>query len=70
MAPDVESTAIEEPVDSQAVQARFNPWWILGAILVVLAVVLGVRTLRKASDDLADAITTDDLIPGDEPPAG
>jgi hypothetical protein len=69
MAPDVERAAFEEPVDPQAVKSRFNPWWLLGAILFVLAVVLGVRSLRKASDDLADAVTTDDLVPGDEPSA-
>jgi hypothetical protein len=69
MAPELESTALEEQVDSQAVKARFNPWWILGIILLVLGVVLGIRTLRKASDDLADAVTADDANPGEEPPS-
>jgi len=34
--------------DAQAVKGGVSVWWILGAIFVVIAVVLGVRSVRKA----------------------
>jgi hypothetical protein len=69
MAPELESTALEEPVDSQAVKARFNPWWLLGAVLLVLAVVLGVRSVRKSKSARSEEILIEEISidPGDEP---
>jgi small-conductance mechanosensitive channel len=40
--------AVEEKAEAQTVKRRLSPWWILGAIFVVLAVVLGVRGVRKS----------------------
>ncbi len=61
MAPELESTALEESVDSQAVKARFNPWWLLGAVLLVLAVVLGVRSVRKAKNARIEEIMIEEI---------
>jgi hypothetical protein len=55
--------------DAQATERRVNPWWILGAIFVVLAIVLGIRSVRKkaAKDALEDFGGTPEFgEPGDE----
>ena len=69
MAPELDSAALEDQVNSQAVKARFNPWWILGAILFVLAVVLGFRTLRKAKAKRGAKIVIEEIVieSGEEP---
>ena len=42
---------LDGSAEAQAVKARFNPWWLIGAAVVVLAVVLGLRTLRAPAGD-------------------
>jgi hypothetical protein len=61
MAPELESTALEESVDSQAVKARFNPWWILGIMLLVVGVLLGVRSVRKAKRKRIEEIVIEEI---------
>jgi hypothetical protein len=44
---EVDSEPLESAPEGQAVKARFNPWWVFGLALCVIAVVLGVRSARK-----------------------
>ena len=61
---DLDPLATEDAPESQAVKARFNPWWLLGVALLVVAVVLGVRKVRKRQEPL-DPLAFEPL----EPPA-
>jgi small-conductance mechanosensitive channel len=45
---EIDIFAVEEKAEAQAVKRRVSPWWILGAIFVVIAVLLGVRSVRKS----------------------
>jgi hypothetical protein len=67
MSSDIDSSALEEAVDSQAVKSRINPWWILGAVLFVLAVVLGFRSVRKAKGKRAEKAAESAEPGADEP---
>jgi len=41
------SVVIEEtPIEAQATKSRISPWLILGVIVVVIAVIFGVRSVR------------------------
>ncbi len=44
---ELESETLEAAPEGQAVKARFNPWWVFGLAIFVIAVVLGVRSVRK-----------------------
>ena len=66
----------QEPIfddtgDAQAVGRRISPWMILGAILVVLAVILGMRGIRKSRAKNLDKDRSGDSLPdSDDPGAG
>jgi hypothetical protein len=44
---ELDSETLESAPEGQAVKAKFNPWWIVGVALLVLAVVLGFRSSRS-----------------------
>jgi ABC-type dipeptide/oligopeptide/nickel transport system permease subunit len=49
---ELEGDLVESADEAQAVKARFNPWWVVGAFIFIVAVVLGFRSLRKAKKDV------------------
>jgi hypothetical protein len=69
MLSDIDSPAPEQAADSQAVKPRINPWWILGAVLFVIAVVLGFRSVRKAKGKRAEKAAEGTEPGADEPSA-
>ncbi len=48
---ELEGEIVESADDAQAVKGRFNPWWVIGALLFVVAVVLGLRSLAKYGEE-------------------
>ncbi len=63
---ELESDIVESTDDAQAVQARFNPWWIIGAMVFVVAVILGFRALRAPAGDAMIPNADDDVPKPDE----
>jgi hypothetical protein len=49
----IEEIEIEKPSNAA--------WWILGAVLVAVAVFFGVRTLRKGEPEAVEATPTETL---------
>ncbi len=62
---DLDSDTVEGAPEAQAVKATFNPWWIVGTLLFVIAVVLGVRSLRSTSSEPPDIAIEEILIEGE-----
>jgi small-conductance mechanosensitive channel len=69
MPADIDSPPADDAADSQAVKARISPWWILGAVLFVIAVLLGFRSVRKAKSKRAEKAAEGAEPGADEPSA-
>jgi hypothetical protein len=62
---DLDSDVVEGAPEAQAVKAKLNPWWIVGALLFAIAVVLGIRSLRSTSSEPPDIAIEEIFVEGE-----